>query len=450
MARTSGGGRAGLAMFVLGMALGGCSAGTPTTPGGGTDTTHVTPVDTTGSGTPDTTGATTPVGTTTGAAVTKSIGPAGGTLTSGDGRMTLTIPANALTSSVAISVQPITNTGPGGVGAGYRLLPDGQAFATPIQISFQHTDDELEGSIPDLLGVAYQEAAGYWDELPGGTYSAATKTLTVSTMHFTDYILVVSIRLVPGRATIRAGASQGLTAVDCSYLAGTRRRLRNCVVGLFTVNTWAVNGTSGGTTGLGTVSGSTITGSYRAPVAVPSPSTVAVSANVIGGLRDGSNSTVTLVSRVTVTEDAWYGTTATSGPGGGNGSFHSSATIKWVLSNRDGEVSFYHPTGTLTAGVVGCTVTPSFYVLNSQSDGQLIVDERGSSTTYRGIGAATWSALFICADITAPVFSIGYFGGDGGDQGVYAVGTVDALGTIEGSVVRGGILYSWGFTRTPP
>jgi hypothetical protein len=445
------GNRAGIAIaliFTFATIFSGCGAGTTTTPGGGVDTTHVTPVDTAGQGA-DTSGVTTPIGTTTGTAVTKSIGAAGGSLASADGRMTLNIPAGALASTTTISVQPITNQGPGGVGAGYRLLPDGQTFATPIQISFQHTDADLEGSSSDLLGIAYQETGGHWDQIPGGTYNAAAKTLTVSTSHFTDYIIVVSIKLYPARTTILAGKTLGLAAVDCSYLAGVRHRLRSCVVGLFTVNTWAVNGAPGGTTGSGTVSGGTLSGTYNAPNAVPSPSTVVVSANVIGGLRDGSNSTVTLVSRVTIAEDAWYGTTTSDGPNV-SGAFHSAATIKWVLSNKDGLVSFYHPTGTLTVSVNGCSVTPNFYVLNSQGDGLLIVDERSTPTVYRGTATATWPALFACSDFTAPVFAIAFFGGDAGDQGVQAVGTIDEFGIIAGHAIRTGNSFHWGFSRNPP
>ena len=58
----------------------------------------------------------TEVGTPVGDKVTKDIGPAGGTLASPDGRLTLTVPQNALTETVAFGIQPVTNKFGGGLG----------------------------------------------------------------------------------------------------------------------------------------------------------------------------------------------------------------------------------------------------------------------------------------------------------------------------------------------
>lgn len=58
----------------------------------------------------------TEVGTPQGAKATRSIGPAGGTLASPDGRLTLTVPADALKETVAFSIQPVTNNAEGGLG----------------------------------------------------------------------------------------------------------------------------------------------------------------------------------------------------------------------------------------------------------------------------------------------------------------------------------------------
>src|SRR5713101_839974 len=76
----------------------------------------------------------TEVGTPEGPNVTKVIGPAGGTLASPDGRLTLTVPPNALTETVAFSIQPIANKAEGGLGLAYRLEPNGKTFTTPLEI----------------------------------------------------------------------------------------------------------------------------------------------------------------------------------------------------------------------------------------------------------------------------------------------------------------------------
>src|SRR5216684_9417787 len=57
----------------------------------------------------------TEVGTPVGDKVTKDIGPAGGTLVSPDGRLTLTVPPNALTETLPFAIQPITNKAEGGL-----------------------------------------------------------------------------------------------------------------------------------------------------------------------------------------------------------------------------------------------------------------------------------------------------------------------------------------------
>src|SRR5438045_1326293 len=64
----------------------------------------------------DTSAAITAIGTPIGSPVTKIIGAAGGTIISADGRAELNIPAGALSSDLAISIQPITNECPNGVG----------------------------------------------------------------------------------------------------------------------------------------------------------------------------------------------------------------------------------------------------------------------------------------------------------------------------------------------
>ncbi len=87
-------------------------------------------------GVPEVTAVTTPVGTPNGRATTKSIGLAGGSLATPDGRLVLTIPQHALSVPVNITIQPITDQSPGGLGKAFRLEPNGQAFIDPVQISF--------------------------------------------------------------------------------------------------------------------------------------------------------------------------------------------------------------------------------------------------------------------------------------------------------------------------
>jgi hypothetical protein len=106
--------------------------------------------------------AATEVGTPEGSNVTKNIGPAGGTLASPDGRLTLTVPPNALAETVPFSIQPITNKAVGGLGLAYRLEPDGMTFTTPLQLAVRYDEHDLKGTIPEALSLAYQDKQGRW------------------------------------------------------------------------------------------------------------------------------------------------------------------------------------------------------------------------------------------------------------------------------------------------
>src|SRR2546423_14480508 len=86
--------------------------------------------DSTGFGTPD------------GKLVSKQIGTMGGTIISGDGRIELIFPPEALTINTTIRIQPTTNNAPNGTGKAYSLEPSGIQFKKPVQIIFHYTDEE--------------------------------------------------------------------------------------------------------------------------------------------------------------------------------------------------------------------------------------------------------------------------------------------------------------------
>src|SRR5258708_39672687 len=103
-----------------------------------------------------------PFGTVAGPAVSATIGPAGGTLSAGDGKASVSIPAGALAAATTISIQPVTNTTPGGRGLSYRFAPSGVVFSAPVQITFSVTDADLIGSSPGVLGIGFQDEQGFW------------------------------------------------------------------------------------------------------------------------------------------------------------------------------------------------------------------------------------------------------------------------------------------------
>ena len=157
----------------------------------------------------------TDVGTPNGPAMTKSIGPAGGSIASPDGRITVKVPPNEVPVAIEFSIQPITNQAQGGLGNAYRLEPNGQKFAMPAEVTFKYDDHDLEGTAPEFLEVAYQDEQKVWQSLKTTKIDSAGKTFTVSTTHFTDMSFLKKMHLSPQTATVRVGETIGIELIGC-------------------------------------------------------------------------------------------------------------------------------------------------------------------------------------------------------------------------------------------
>ncbi len=107
-----------------------------------------------------------------------TIGPAGGSIRSSDGRLTLRVPAGALTSPVSLSFQPATNDAPQAVGSGYQILPVGVPFAKNALLALAYGRDDTSGANAEALTVAANVGSG-WFALGGGSIDLLRRTLTV-------------------------------------------------------------------------------------------------------------------------------------------------------------------------------------------------------------------------------------------------------------------------------
>ena len=157
----------------------------------------------------------TAVGTPKGSPVAKTIGPEGGTISSADGRIILDVPAKAVAKVTNFSIQSLTNMAPGGLGDAYRLEPNGQTFSTPVKLTFKFSDQDINGSAPEVLLVSYQDNAGAWQSLKDPVIDNQNQTYTVTTQHFTDYALRHGIHIEPPHQTVRYGQSTNLKLVGC-------------------------------------------------------------------------------------------------------------------------------------------------------------------------------------------------------------------------------------------
>ncbi|MEZ0612031.1 hypothetical protein ACAW74_26205 [Fibrella sp. WM1] len=120
----------------------------------------------------------TPKGQPQGAAVTQTIGPAGGSISLPDQHLTLHFPAGALSANTVIKVQPLQNTAVGGIGPAFELEPKATLLHKPIDISWQYSDEALNGTGASAIGLAEQLETGEW--LGGGrmTLDQANRLLT--------------------------------------------------------------------------------------------------------------------------------------------------------------------------------------------------------------------------------------------------------------------------------
>ncbi|MFO0600272.1 MAG: hypothetical protein U0228_33490 [Myxococcaceae bacterium] len=228
----------------------------------------------------NTTPAITAKGDPTGAAATATIGTAGGSLKSTDGKIELVVPPGAVSADVAFTATPIGVKAPGGKVA-YRLGPDGTTFSKPATVKFTLTDADLAGSEAAALRIAFQDTDGSWKAFNSATIDG--KTISVQTTHLSDWSALLGWQLEPGAAAVDLNATQMLTVKYCNTkeIAGELTSLvAECdsdaeLAPL--LGAWAVNGTNGGDTINGTVAPGNPTGIYTAPGATPPANPVAVS-----------------------------------------------------------------------------------------------------------------------------------------------------------------------------
>lgn len=220
-------------------------------------------------------GPATSVGVPNGTATTKRIGPEGGSITSTDGRVTVDVPPNAVTAATDFRITPITNLGMGGVENAYRLEPNEPKFAVPIKVSFKYDAEDFKDAAPESFVVAYQDPTGVWQVFRSADIDRASKAITISTTHFTDFSLW-TFQLSPKKATLRVGETQVITLVGCLREGGIANTIRRWLgAGPINCMTANVHDSSSWKVNYGTIvpSGDTknSTALYTAPAKKPNP-----------------------------------------------------------------------------------------------------------------------------------------------------------------------------------
>lgn len=270
-------------------------------------------------------------GTAQGNATTASIGTAGGSLTSGDGRLTVTVPAGALTSNTTISIQPISNEGPLGLGLGYRLSPEGITFQQPVMLTFTYNDQVLGHAEEDFLWIITQAEDGSWNALLKSEVNTSTKTVTVTTTHFSDWALgrFIDLKLDPASKTLVKGASVNLKLSGFSSdqpdspddlaplipidpnedfltpltpIPPNEEQFQR-----FAITGWSLNGGLAPVSNSnGSLNASKNNATYKAPNAKPSVNPVAVSVHLEGKKKNGQTVTYMVTSGISIVDSDLY------------------------------------------------------------------------------------------------------------------------------------------------
>ncbi|MFC5412025.1 hypothetical protein ACFPMF_22060 [Larkinella bovis] len=229
---------------------------------------------------PGSPGDVTEIGQPQGAAVSQTIGPEGGTLSTADGRARLTIPAGAVEKATTISIQPITNHTPQGVGQAYRFLPDGLQFKKPALLTFQYADSDVADSAPAALGIAYQRANKIWYAVEGKQVDTQKREVSVPMPHFSDWSLFEQFHLVlasgSNRGYLNYGESVTLEFVEIASLTGKGEEP------LVTKNTGgqANSGLKWSLLGEGKLTYDKTSATYTAPTSQPKQNPVTISVEV--------------------------------------------------------------------------------------------------------------------------------------------------------------------------
>jgi hypothetical protein len=223
-------------------------------------------------------GIVTPVGTPDNQpAAQKTIGANGGMISSTDGRLKVTIPAGALATDREISIRSISNHNPLAIQQAYRIEPHDVQFSKPVTIEFSYTDEAVKNTVPEALGIAYQDNNQVWQAQGGTVLDKTNKTVKVTTTHFSDWSLFESFHLYISRPVINVNGTSQLevfTAEDLivPLVPGQESPIGKKVSMAAThVKQWSL-------AGAGNLHSNGPNATYRAPATVPgAPNPVAVS-----------------------------------------------------------------------------------------------------------------------------------------------------------------------------
>jgi hypothetical protein len=344
-----------------------------------------------------------------GTAITQSIDATGGNVTSADGRISLDIPAGALSTATTIGIQPISSTVPNGVGISYRLQPEGTTFSAPITLTFHLSATETMSV--DSSFIVTQHADGLWYSQKDQLRDDGAQTVSIQTAHFSDWGLAQVLLLKPAEQRVRV--TQNVEFTPEILLLAENVELANPVPvelalpvptvlddQINSVKVWSVNGVVGGNNIVGFVNDP---GTFTAPNLLPTPAQVTESLTV--NIRGAKVIAVALAD--IFNEETWSGISDITQIDGTT--FHSLVTFVQVKDSTttSSNLKFQVQSGQVTAtipstSVTGCpqSITPTSHAIGPNDGRMQIVYDLASgpnSGTVTGGGETVWPVTFTVA-----------------------------------------------------
>jgi hypothetical protein len=432
-------------------------------------------------------GVVTQLGAALGELTGRSLGGAGGTLASHDGRITVDVPAGALAGDTATETQPVANTAPGGRGDGLKV----RLAAVPrLPLTLTVHYDAAQDDEADALLLAVQRSGGDWTSLPLAAVDKAARTLKAQLppeflamaaapgvanvgveFHVVKYL---GYTLAPQAALLKVKSSQVFvprarvrgydTEIGtCEPLPdGTRACILQPMLEEreipFTNSKpgyeryWRVNLVQGGNATLGTVvPRGDVGATYTAPARVPRPSTVRV---VFHSAHPASGRVMNLYANVDIWGDDFEGTLeAQDGTSDAGTTIFAKAQVRFELdpATAGSVVKRYRGVGTVDVSATdpdctGIWFTPDSAAIDSQSPAVFLeVDESTSPYRYRLMLVTFWTTTYSATCKGKHVDLPGYPAGWGWEL----EGRVSADGyTISGEDdAEGGGRLRWNLTR---
>ncbi len=155
----------------------------------------------------------------------------GGSVSTEDGKVTLSIPENALQNEVLITVEELNATEVGGeytenlepIGTVYEFGPDGQTFEEPVIVAMAYDETEVKklGLEKNLVVLYLNEATNKWEKIPRFV-SEQNNIVYAKIEHFSKYLLA-------SKPTCNDGLqNQDEAGIDCGGVCGNE--CFNCLV----------------------------------------------------------------------------------------------------------------------------------------------------------------------------------------------------------------------------